>query len=74
MSATLAVKVSTDFARRYRRFCQAKCLQVGRFTEQALLEMMEDHHFGQKAQRTLSQAGGKVIEHKAYFRRRSRRR
>ncbi len=66
-SATLAVKVSTEFARKYRSFCEAHCLQVGKFTEQALIEVMEDYHFGVKAQTVLSRTSGDTVEHGTYF-------
>jgi hypothetical protein len=71
-STTLAVKVSKDFADRYRGFCETHFLQVGRFTEQALREVMEDYYFGLKAQRTLSRTSGEAVEHRTYFRRRRR--
>ncbi|HEY3353293.1 MAG TPA: hypothetical protein VGQ83_08605 [Polyangia bacterium] len=73
-TATLAVKVSADFARTYREFCEAHSLQLGRFTEQALAEVMEDHYFGLKAQRVLSLTSGQTIPHEKAFRRRSPRR
>ena len=66
-STTLAVKVTEEFARKYRSFCETHFLQVGRFTEQALLEVMEDYHFGLKAQRILTGTSGEAIEHRAYF-------
>jgi hypothetical protein len=66
-SATLAVKVSEEFARKYRSFCEAHTLQVGKFTEQALLEVMEDYHFGLKAQRALTTAVGEPVDHRAAF-------
>ena len=52
-TTTLSVKVSASFAKKYRAFCEANCLAVGKFTEAALLEIMEDHYFGLKAQRVL---------------------
>ena len=55
-TTTLAVKVSVEFARKYREFCDTHALQVGKFTEQALTELIEDYHFGLKAQRALSVA------------------
>lgn len=67
-STTLSVKVSPEFAKRYREFCEAHCLQVGKFTEQALTELMEDFHFGLKAQAVLSRASGKTVSHAQYFR------
>ena len=66
-SATLTVKVSGQFARRYRSFCESHFLQVGKFTEQALLEVMEDYHFGLNAQRVLSSTSGDALDHRDYF-------
>lgn len=73
-TTTLAVKVSERFARRYREFCEAHALQVGKFTEQALTELMEDHHFGLKAQRVLSATSGRIVSHEQAFKKRTRRR
>jgi hypothetical protein len=73
-STTLAVKVSAEFARKYRQFCEEHCLQVGKFTEQALAEMMEDYHFGLKAQRVLSRSSGERIAHERAFKAPARRR
>jgi hypothetical protein len=64
---TLSVKVSEEFARQFRAFCEAHCLQVGRFTERALLEVMEDYHFGLKAQRVLSSSAGEPVRHSRAF-------
>ena len=72
-STTLSVKVSTSFAKQYRAFCEAHCLQVGKFTEQALAEVMEDYHFGLKAQRVLSSSSGEVLTHEEAFGKRRRR-
>jgi hypothetical protein len=66
-TTTLSVKVSREFARRYREFCESHCLQVGKFTEQALLEIMEDYHFGLKAQRILSRSPGETVPHETAF-------
>jgi hypothetical protein len=66
-TTTLSVKVSSEFARKYREFCEAHCLQVGKFTEQALSEIMEDYHFGLKAQRVLSRTSGEAVAHDAAF-------
>jgi hypothetical protein len=71
-SATLAVKVSEEFARKYRSFCESHFLQVGKFTEQALLEVMEDYHFGQKAQAVLSRTSGEEVDHRKYFAKRKK--
>lgn len=69
----LAVKVTPAFARRFRAFCEANCLQIGRFTEAALVEVMEDYTFGLKAQRVLSRSAGEPLDHSVAFgRRRSR--
>jgi hypothetical protein len=73
-TTTLAVKVSSEFARRYREFCDAHALQVGKFTEKALTELMEDFHFGTKAQRVLSASPGRATPHAKAFRKRTRRR
>lgn len=73
-TTTLSVKVSREFARRYREFCEAHCLQVGKFTEHTLLEMMEDYHFGMKAQRVLSRSSGEVVPHESAFSSRRKRR
>ncbi len=73
-TTTLAVKVSEDFARRYREFCDAHALQVGKFTELALSELMEDFHFGMKAQRVLSGTSGQAVSHEKAFPRRARKR
>lgn len=66
-TTTLSVKVSSTFAKKYRAFCEAHCLQVGKFTEQTLTETMEDYHFGLKAQRTLSRSPRDSVEHTEYF-------
>jgi hypothetical protein len=71
-TTTLAVKVSQKFARKYREFCDVHALQVGKFTEQALFELMADYHFGRKAQRVLSATSGDAIPHAKAFRRRTR--
>lgn len=71
-TTTLAVKVSEEFARRYRDFCEVHALQVGKFTEQALSELMEDFHFGSKAQRVLSTSSGRSTPHEKAFRKRAR--
>jgi hypothetical protein len=56
----LSIKVSDKFSKRFRQFCEDNCLQIGRFTEAALEEVMEDYHFGKKAQRVLVNATGKA--------------
>ncbi len=71
-TTTLSVKVDPKFAREFRDFCEAHFLQVGKFAEHALREVMEDFYFGTKAQRLLSQQTGKPIRHDAYFSRRPR--
>ena len=73
-STTLAVKVSRAFARKYRDYCDVHALQVGKFTEQALSEVMEDFHFGMKAQRVLSTSTGGAVPHAKAFRGRKRKR
>jgi hypothetical protein len=72
-TTTLAVKVSHEFARRYREFCESHALQVGRFTEQVLSKLMEDFHFGMKAQRVLSTSTGRTTPHEEAFPRRTKR-
>lgn len=69
MQTTFSIKVDSRFARAFRAFCEAHCLQVGKFAERALREVMEDYYFGQKAQAVLSRTEGKTISH-AEFRRR----
>ena len=71
-TTTLAVKVSQKFARKYREFCDEHALQVGKFTEQALSELMEDYYFGLKAQRVLSATSGQSTPHQKAFRKRVR--
>ena len=66
-TTTLSVKVEPKFAKEFRKFCEAHSLQVGKFAEHALREVMEDFYFGTKAQRVLSQHTGKAIRHEAYF-------
>jgi hypothetical protein len=63
-ATTLSVKVSGAFAKKYRAFCEANCLQLGKFTEHALSELMEDYYFGVKAQRVLSASSGLVTNHR----------
>jgi len=70
-TTTLAVKVSQKFARKYRAFCDDHALQVGKFTEQALSGLMEDFHFGRKAQRVLSATSGQSTVHEKAFRKRA---
>ncbi|HLG20235.1 MAG TPA: hypothetical protein VI895_10540 [Bdellovibrionota bacterium] len=40
--------------KKYREFCDAHALSIGKFTEQKLLEIMEDFHFGSQAHRILA--------------------
>jgi predicted DNA-binding protein len=49
----LSIKVSGSFSKRFRQFCEDNCLQIGKFTEAALEEVMEDYYFGRKAQQRL---------------------
>lgn len=69
-TTTMSVKVSKRFAAQFRAFCDANCLQVGKFTEHALAEVMEDYHFGRKAQRVLSRSTAAPIRHEVAFRKR----
>jgi len=72
-TTTLSVKVDPKFAKEFRDFCEAHFLQVGKFAEHALREVMEDFYFGTKAQRVLSQQADKPLRHESYFsKRRSR--
>jgi hypothetical protein len=66
VQTTFSIKVASRFAREFRAFCEAHCLQVGKFTERALREVMEDLHFGEKAQRVLSRSEGRTISHAAF--------
>jgi len=66
-STTFSVKVPQKFAKEFRKFCERHFLQVGKFTEHALTEMMEDYHFGAKAQKALTLHEGKKVSHKVYF-------
>ena len=67
MTTTLSVKVSGVFATKYRKFCDTHCLQIGKFTEQALIEIMEDHHFGLKAQAAISRSTQPAITHTVFM-------
>jgi hypothetical protein len=51
---TMSLKVSKSFLRDFRKFCEAYALSIGKFTEMQLTEIMEDYHFGLKAQRVLA--------------------
>ena len=51
---TLSLKVSKNFVAEFRKFCEAHALSIGKFTEMQLTEVMEDYHFGSRAQRVLS--------------------
>lgn len=66
-NSTLSVKVSRKFSAQFRKFCESHFLQIGKFTEHALTEMMEDYHFGMKAQKALSEDGEKTVPHSKYF-------
>lgn len=63
-TSTLSVKVSEAFLRQFREFCETHFLQVGKFTEYALAEMMEDYHFGVKAHKVLAEHSGPLLAHK----------
>ncbi len=58
---TLSLKVSGPFVARLRRFCDAHALSIGRFAEQQLAEVMEDFHFGRRAQRVLSSGDSRRV-------------
>jgi hypothetical protein len=51
---TMSLKVSRGFLDEFRKFCDAHALSIGKFTEMQLTEVMEDYHFGSRAQRVLS--------------------
>ena len=53
-STTMSLKVSKKFVNEFRGFCEAHALSIGKFTELQLTEVMEDFHFGSRAQRILS--------------------
>ena len=69
MQTTFSIKVDARFAKEFRAFCEANCLQVGKFAEKTLREVMEDFHFGQKAQGVLSRSQGRTITHSAFLKR-----
>ena len=58
---TFSLKVSKPFVARFRQFCDAHALSVGKFAEQQLEEVMEDFHFGRLAQRVLSHGGSRRL-------------
>ena len=51
---TMSLKVSKKFVNDFRDFCEAHALSIGKFTELQLTEIMEDYHFGSRAQNILS--------------------
>ncbi len=69
MQTTFSLKVDARFAKDYRAFCDEHCLQVGKFTEKALREIMEDYHFGDKALRVLARSRGGTVSHDDFTRR-----
>ena len=69
MQTTFSINVGARFAKDYRAFCDEHCLQVGKFTEKALRELMEDFHFGEKALRVLGRSAGKTVPHDDFVRR-----
>ena len=50
----MSLKVSKTFLVEFRRFCEAHALSIGKFTEMQLTEIMEDYHFGLKAEQVLA--------------------
>ena len=66
-ATTLSLKVSEEFAARYRAFCEEHCLLIGKFTEQVLVSVMEDFYFGSKAQAVLAVTAGAPISHAKAF-------
>jgi hypothetical protein len=63
----LSIKVSENFAKNFRKFCEEHCLQIGKFAESTLSEIMEDYYFGQRAQKVLSSNQTHFISHEEYF-------
>jgi hypothetical protein len=51
---TMSLKVSKSFLSEFRKFCEAHALSIGKFTEMQLTEVMEDYHFGLKAEQVLA--------------------
>ena len=51
---TMSLKVSKHFLNEFRKFCDAHALSIGKFTEMQLTEIMEDYHFGLKAEQVLA--------------------
>ncbi len=49
----MSLKVSKSFLTEFRKFCDAHALSIGKFTEMQLTEIMEDYHFGLKAEQVL---------------------
>lgn len=71
-TTTLSIKTTASFAKRYRTFCDVHALQVGKFAEQMLTEVIEDFYFGQKAQRVLSKGTGRAKTHERYFKKKTK--
>ena len=69
MQTTFSIKVGSRFVKEYRAFCETHCFQVGKFTEKALREFMEDFHFGEKALGVLARSSGKTVSHDEFSRR-----
>lgn len=51
---TMSLKVSKRFLIEFRKFCDTRALSIGKFTEMQLTEIMEDYHFGLKAEQVLA--------------------
>jgi hypothetical protein len=51
---TMSLKVSKTFLAKFRKFCDAHALSIGKFTEMQLTEIMEDYYFGLKAEQVLA--------------------
>ncbi len=63
---TFSVKMDSPISKKVRKFCDRHSLQVGKFTEVALEEMMEDYHFGAKAHIVLTEHNGEMLSHEDF--------
>ena len=50
----MSLKVSRAFLAKFRKFCDAHALSIGKFTEMQLTEIMEDYYFGLKSEQVLA--------------------
>lgn len=67
---TFSIKVSRAFAEQFRQFCDTNAFSVGKFLERKLTDVMEDFHFGARAQRVLSRGDTRRVGPKDLRRRR----